>query len=111
MTDLSVVPLTSSVNRTMPVASTATNRCTSGFSAEFSVTASASTRVKRAPQPAPGDGELIGGADRLGELGQTQQRQQQEQHQEAAAERRRDHHCDQHEVVEMHVEQKLRHQN
>ncbi len=51
MTALSVVPLTSSVNSTRPVASTATNLCTSGFSAGFSVTASASTKVNAPRKP------------------------------------------------------------
>ena len=52
MTKRNVVPLTSSVNSTRPVASTATNLWISGFSAGFSVTASASTKV-RAPRKPP----------------------------------------------------------
>ena len=52
MTKRSVVPLTSRVNSTRAVASTATNLCTSGVSAGFSVTASASTKV-RAPRRPP----------------------------------------------------------
>ena len=64
-----------------------------------------------AAQAAPGDGELVGGADRLGELGQAQQRQEQEQHQEARGEHSHDQRREQHDIVELHVEQQLRHQN
>ncbi len=42
-----------------------------------------------AAQAAPGDGQLISGADRLGEFGQAEQRQEQEQHQEARGENSR----------------------
>ena len=85
----SVVPLTSSVNSTRPVASTATKRCTSGGSAGFSVTAERQHQGQRAAQAAPGDGELVGGADRLGEPREAQQRQEQEQHQRAGPRRPR----------------------
>ena len=66
---------------------------------------------QRAAQAAPGDRQLIGSADRLGQFGQAQERQKQEQHQDARSERSHNQRRDQHDIVELHVEQQLRHQN
>ena len=51
MIALGVVPLTSSVNSTRPVASTATKRCTGCGRAGFSVTERASTKVSASRKP------------------------------------------------------------
>ena len=64
-----------------------------------------------AAQAAPSDGELIGGADRLGEFGQAQQREEQEEHEQARGEHSHDQRRQQHHIVELHVDQQLRHQN
>ena len=66
---------------------------------------------QRAAQAAPGDSQLIGSADRLGQFCQAQQRQKQEQHQEARREHGHDQRRDKHEIMELHVEQQLRHQD
>ena len=96
MTAASVVPLTSRVNSTRPVASTATNGAPRGGSARIFGHRERQHQGQRAPQAAPGDGELVDGADRLGEPREAEQRQEQEQHREPRGEGRDDQHGDQH---------------
>ena len=53
-----------------------------------------------APQSAPSDRELVGGADRLHQLAERQQRQKQEQHGQPGSERRDDQDGHQRQVME-----------
>ncbi len=66
---------------------------------------------ERAPQAPPGDGELVDGADRLGESREAKERHQEEEHREPRGEGRGDQQGDQCELAPVHVEQQLRHQD
>ena len=65
MTGRSVVPLTSSVNSTKPVARIATKRWISGSIGRFSVTPERQRQRDRAAHRAPHDHELVAVADPL----------------------------------------------
>ena len=106
-----VVPLTRRVNSTRPVASTATKWRISGGRSGIFGDRERQHQGQRAPQAPPGDGELVDGADRLGEPREAEERQQEEEHREPRGEGRGDQHRDQHEVAPVHVEQQLRHQD
>ncbi len=66
---------------------------------------------ERPPQAAPGDGELVDGADRLGEPREAQEWHEEEEHRKPRGEGRGDQDRNQFELAPVHVEQQLRHQD
>jgi hypothetical protein len=103
MTGRRVRPLTSKVNNTKPVASTATAFLTSGAIRVFSVTASANAKVTAPRNPPPGDRQLICGADLLAEMERAQERQQSEQYRHARGQRCRNRDQQQPGILKVHA--------